>query len=430
MFFIQLLGSILFASYLIYSLLSYWHSRKLKPNLLGKALMPQELSKNYVFLVPSFKQEYLQDEIILGNLENLLLLDEKVKVVLIDDSSMANTSQLTQPLKEQYPERFFALHRELPQARQGRAAALNWAARRLSRLHIVNEDTIVAVCDAETSTSRELLLEAERVFGNSNDNEIVAAQAHIRIRTQSDDGSLKAKLLLLNQDLESYIWRGSQLMRQSWGLVALADNGQFLRWSYMNDTIQRGEEVWPDSQLSGLAASLKAGLLGKHTAVLEAEAWQNGYSDWRQLLQHKAQMAEGSLQQLGQLGRVRASERLSRAAKWDLTYLAWQMPLAAALLMCGIPLLLFGLSLPWLALFALLGAFVAVPAIWTLSYVRENPKHKQELLPLMLSVPVYLALLLLSVGKAWWQILEDIFVSVTGKDDEEGNNSQHRRISV
>lgn len=404
---LQILGLVCMAIYSVYTVLVYWCSRKPRnlTELSSAEHSNQQLKHNYIFLVPGINE----GQVIGDTIDNLLSLDEQVKVVFVDDASSDNSAQIVDELTDLHPQRVFRLRRDKPRAQHGKGEALNWAVRRLSRLRIVNDDSLIVVFDADGRSDRHLLLEADRAFSESD---VMAAQARVRMRITGYQ-SLVSKLLLLNQDLEFHIVRGVQLLRERFYCVGMGGNGQFFRWSYVNSVIQRGEEVWPDCLLEDFASGLKI-LLNEKSAkmvFLENEVNQQGVHNPVKFIKQRTRWALGGYQNITKFGEIWRASHLPKGAKLDLSYFVFQMPFNSILIVSSVGASLFfiinlfnGLVPLWFIPLSAAASLV-LPLIWSLSYLRENPEHRSELSLLILSMPLYFFLMMFSTLHAWLKLI-------------------------
>lgn len=416
---IKFTSTLLLIIYLVYSLVVWFYSLRAKP-----VLKDNEIQAQFVFFVPGINESSVIGQTIL----NLLSLDTKTLVIFIDDSSADNSAEIVDTLSFQYPNRVLRLRRNLPDAQTGKGQALNWAVKHLLKSNIIDNNALVAIFDADGRTSRQILIEAQEVF--AADSDVVAAQARIRIRTNTSN-TFVGKLMLINQDLEFFIVRGIQIFRSRFHFVGMGGNGQFFRWSYLRDTVTNGEEPWPHCLLEDFASGLKAGLSQPNTKLvfLESEVNQQGLTSLRKFVKQRARWALGGYQNFHNIEHILASQHLTKRAKTDLIYFIIQMVINALGILFGLyysyafisHLINHTVGLSIILIYIGLG--LILPTMWAILYVRENKNLINYSLLIIVSMPIYTAIMMFAVVKAWYQVLKGDFTWAKTARTEEAETA-------
>ncbi|MBB5235351.1 glycosyltransferase [Deinococcus budaensis] len=397
-------GLLLLALYLGYSLCA----------LLARPGRPaeREAPLALTFLIPALNEA----QVIAATLHNLRAADPGARLVVIDDGSDDDTAGQVAALAAQDPG-VLLLRRCLPEARSGKGEALNWGVRELLRRGLLPptplDEQVLVVFDADGRLDPGLLAEARRAFA---DPDVIAAQARIRVRQgaarEAGWRGLLGKLLLLQQDLEFYVVRHIQLLRQRVQTVGLGGNGQFMRLSYLAAQLDAGRAPWPPVLLEDFASGLEVRLSSpRHRLVfLESGVSQQGLTDLRRFLRQRARWTHGNLQCAPALGRVwRAPMRLG--ARLDLTYFLAQPWLNLVTLALGlyyparaVQRLLAG-EVNWALTLTLLALNLCLPLAWVLLYSRENGLTPRRAAFAAVGMPVYMLIMMLSVPLAFHNFL-------------------------
>ncbi len=257
----------------------------------------------FVFLVPC-----LNEELVIGaSIDRLLALPgDRFAILVVDDGSTDRTAEIVQGYDRQ---RVWLLQRMLPDAQQGKGAALNAAynyLRRSGRLQGHRLDQVVlAVVDADGRVEPDVLFEVAPYFGDPG---IGAVQIGVRMYNAGD--TLLARL----QDFEFVSFTEVfQRARHQIGSSGLGGNGQFNRFSALNTL---GDEPWTDC----LTEDLDLGI------CLLASGWRNAFcsTTWvnqqaltnvRRLIRQRGRWFQGHLQCWRRLGIViRAPVKLRATA--------------------------------------------------------------------------------------------------------------------
>jgi cellulose synthase/poly-beta-1,6-N-acetylglucosamine synthase-like glycosyltransferase len=252
----------------------------------------------WVFLVPALNEVVT----IADSVNRLLAVDVPHKVVLVvDDGSSDGTAAALAAIEHADLE---VLGRELPDARQGKAAALNagWAhletllaSARLSAW--TRERVIVVVVDADG----RLELDAPRhAAAHFQDPRVGGVQVLVRIYN-------RASPLTWCQDVEFSIYGLLfQAGRTRAGTAGMGGNGQFNRLSALDDVVDpEAPGPWRDrlteDQDLGLRL-IEAGWRGVAEARTSVD--QQGLPGLRRLFRQRTRWAQGNLQAMSHLGAV------------------------------------------------------------------------------------------------------------------------------
>ncbi len=369
---------------------------------------PPDATLHFTFLVPALNEE----TVIAATVRNVHEVAPEARVVVIDDGSDDATAATAEALARA-DAAVRVLRRQAPDARQGKGQALNWAARRLLReLHAAGADLtreVFAVIDADARITPALLHEARQAMADAF---VMGAQSRVRIRpsvTRLTAQTLVGAGLEQQQDLEFFITRHVQCLRQSWHSVGLFGNGQFMRASYLEGQFTRGHPAWPDCLSEDFASSLEMRLADRHhrMAFLEAAVTQQGLPDLRRFLRQRARWTQGTLQCLGYLPRLWSSH-VPWAARLDLTYFLlnpWMNGLIVVSFLTQ-PLR-WALGAHGVVLSPAVSAAIAVMNLglqlqWVLRYQRAHHLNARQVLFLLPGLLIYGSALLLSLPMAYW----------------------------
>lgn len=307
----------------------------------------------WAVLVPALNEE----AVIADSVSRLRAVDAARRlIVVIDDGSDDGTAAALAPLAGND---IVVLRREAPHARQGKAAALNAAYRRLGVLlaerGIPREQVIVAVVDADGRLAPDA---PARVAPHFADPRVGGVQSLVRIYN-------RGRLLTWMQDVEFSIYGFLyQAGRSGWGSAGMGGNGQFNRLIALDDvadTVGPWHDRLTEDQDLGLRL-IEAGWAGRQD--LGATVDQQGLPGMRRLYRQRTRWAQGNLQAMGHLP-VCWRSRLTPVARLDLlAYLlmpVWQtvvgVALVAAVALVATGTTGFWLGGPWwqMGFFYLLG---------------------------------------------------------------------------
>jgi cellulose synthase/poly-beta-1,6-N-acetylglucosamine synthase-like glycosyltransferase len=235
---------------------------------------------SWVFLVPALNEEVT----IADSVQRLIELPvARRRVIVIDDGSDDRTAEILAGIE--HPD-LFVLHRVAPNARQGKAAALNYAYRAL-RSHSDRDGTIVVIVDADGRLRSSAPHFAASHFA---DPAVGGMQSLVRIYNRQHP-------LTWLQDVEFSVYGHLfQAGRDHWGTAGMGGNGQFNRLSALDDVVD-AEGPWRDKLTEDQDLGLRliaAGWEGRQD--LRAAVDQQGLSKWRPLFRQRTRWSQGNLQ--------------------------------------------------------------------------------------------------------------------------------------
>ncbi len=257
---------------------------------------------SWVFLVPALDEEVT----ICDSVERLLGLDlARRRVIVIDDASEDRTAAVLAGIS--HPD-LTVLSRRLPEARQGKAAALNYAYRSLGQLGD-RERAVVVIIDADGRLDAEAPRFAASQF--AADPAVGGVQSLVRIYN-------RRHFLTWLQDLEFSVYGYLfQAGRDDWGTAGMGGNGQFNRLSALDDV---ADDVgpWRDRLTEDQDLGLRLIARGwKGRQELRATVDQQGLSRPRRLLNQRTRWSQGNLQAMDLRGEVHRAP-FSRGARFEL----------------------------------------------------------------------------------------------------------------
>ncbi len=287
----------------------------------------------WVTVVPALNEEVT----IVDSVERLLALDAPNRVVLVvDDGSDDRTPELLADLRGRLPAGAVSvLRRDLPDARRGKAAALNAAWRHLHDEVLRTGPhagwdparVVVAVVDADGRLDPD----APRfVAAHLEDPRVGGVQLLVRIYNR--DGALT-----WCQDVEFGIYGELyQLGRSRWGTAGMGGNGQFNRLAALDAVVDEPSGgPWRDRLTEDQDVGLRlieSGWLGRQEVRVTVD--QQGLPGIRRLYRQRARWSQGNLQAMRHLRAVGRAP-VSWGARLDLVaYLlnpVWQAVVGLAL---------------------------------------------------------------------------------------------------
>lgn len=290
----------------------------------------------WVFVVPALDEELT----VADSVARLLALPVARKlVVVVDDASSDETPAILRALT--HPD-LRVVRRELPHARQGKAAALNHAFNRLDAWlgETPRDEVIVTIVDADGRLAPDAPAHAARHFA---DPEVGGVQSLVRIYN-------RRRVLTACQDLEFSVYGNLyQAGRNGWGTAGMGGNGQFNRLGALDD-VATGAGPWRDRLTEDQDLGLRliaAGWEGRQD--LRGTIEQQGLSSVRRLFRQRTRWSQGNLQALGLMGEV-ARAPLGLVARLEqVAYLLmplWQGVIGASFL-TAIGLAAFGVAPFW-----------------------------------------------------------------------------------
>jgi cellulose synthase/poly-beta-1,6-N-acetylglucosamine synthase-like glycosyltransferase len=257
----------------------------------------------WVFLVPALDES----ETIADSVTRLLSVDARDKaIIVIDDGSTDDTAGV---LAEIDAPELEVLHRVPPEARQGKAAALNAAYRRLEELLSTDrwagrsrERIVVCVVDADGRLDPRAPRCVAPYF---EDERVGGLQVLVRIYN-------RGRLLTWCQDVEFSIYGLLyQAGRAPYGAAGMGGNGQFNRLSALDSiTDDRASGPWRDKLTEDQDLGLRLFEAGWHgLASGGTTVDQQGPAGFRRLLRQRTRWAQGNLQAMRHLGGMARLER-------------------------------------------------------------------------------------------------------------------------
>jgi cellulose synthase/poly-beta-1,6-N-acetylglucosamine synthase-like glycosyltransferase len=245
---------------------------------------------SWVFLVPALNEELT----IVDSVARLLAIPlARRRIVVIDDASDDATPELLARIA--HPD-LTVIRRELPDARKGKAAALNRAYRVVKEQVGVDPDrVIVVVVDADGRLHPDAPMYAAAHFA---DPRVGGVQSRVRIYN-------RRHLLTWMQDVEFGVY-GSlfQTGRNDWGTAGMGGNGQFNRLRAL-DAVADEHGPWRDRLTEDQDLGLRLLTEGwKGHQDLRATVDQQGLPHLRPLVRQRTRWSQGNLQAFGLAGPV------------------------------------------------------------------------------------------------------------------------------
>jgi 1,2-diacylglycerol 3-beta-glucosyltransferase len=247
----------------------------------------------WVFLMPALNEEVT----IRDSVERLLAMPlARRKVVVVEDASEDGTAAILADLE--HPD-LHVLRRDLPDARQGKAAALNFGYRGLPSVLGAAEDrdsVIVVVVDADGRLDPEAPRFAAAHFA---DPEVGGVQSLVRIYNR---GAFFTWMQDVEFSIYGFLYNAG---RTRWGTAAMGGNGQFNRLSAL-DTVADHRGPWRDRLTEDQDLGLRLisqGWLGRQE--LRGLVDQQGLPGLRRLFRQRTRWSQGNLQAMGLIGQVR-----------------------------------------------------------------------------------------------------------------------------
>jgi cellulose synthase/poly-beta-1,6-N-acetylglucosamine synthase-like glycosyltransferase len=254
---------------------------------------PHDITNHFfwIFLVPALNEEVtIADSV--QRLEALKLAYRRI--VVIDDGSTDRTPEILAGID--HPD-LVVMRRDPPNARQGKAAALNDAYRRIAGMigQADRRQVIVVIVDADG----RLDLQAPRyAAAHFMDPDVAGVQALVCIYN-------RWKLLAWMQHNEFAVYGHLfQTGRNSYATAGMGGNGQFNRLSAL-DCIADHKGPWRDKLTEDQDLGLRllgCGLLGRQE--LRASVDQQGLSNLRPLFRQRTRWSQGNLQAISLIGEV------------------------------------------------------------------------------------------------------------------------------
>ena len=275
----------------------------------------------FVYLIPCLNE----DRVIGATLDRLeAVAGHDALILVVDDGSDDQTASVVQ---SRMSERIMLLRRQLPDARQGKGAALNAALDRVASCEALRgrsrHDVIVCLMDADGRLDPKAAGAVGHYF---QDPRVGAVQVAVRIGNR-DEG-----LLPRLQDIEFVCYSELfQRCRSHHGFAGLGGNGQFARLSALDSL---GHRPWSPSTLTeDLDLGVRLVLCGWRTLYTNsAEVHQQGLTSVKGLVRQRSRWFQGLLQCWHLIPRV-ARESAGRARLDMLHMLLTPVLIFAAFLM-------------------------------------------------------------------------------------------------
>lgn len=239
----------------------------------------------WVFLVPALNEQVT----IRDSVARLLSLQlQRRWIVVIDDGSDDDTPAILAELSAEHPD-LIVLRRDKPDARVGKAAALNHAYRLLGE-HIggiPREDVIVTIVDADGRLRPNAPAWVSAHFAEAH---VGGVQSRVRIYN-------RAHPLAWMQDVEFSVYGALyQAGRNGWGTAGMGGNGQFNRLAALDD-VADAQGPWRDRLTEDQDLGLRLIAAGWHgRQELRAAVEQQGLSALRPLFRQRTRWSQGNLQ--------------------------------------------------------------------------------------------------------------------------------------
>ena len=191
----------------------------------------------WIFFVPALNEEVT----IADSVSRLEAIEVKRKrIVVINDGSDDGTSEILAGMSNP---QLTVIERKTPQARQGKAAALNYAFQEItSRFKLDPQHTIFCIVDADGRIAAD---SPKFVAQHFVDPEVGGVQTLVRIYNRH-------RLLTWFQDIEFSIYgRLFQAGRNKWGTSGMGGNGQYNRMAALQAVDDRdpghSEPAYPEN---------------------------------------------------------------------------------------------------------------------------------------------------------------------------------------
>lgn len=236
----------------------------------------------FVFVLPCLDE----DRVIANSVRRLLAIPgDNYAVLVVDDASADDTVAAVESIDDP---RVWLYRRTLPEARQGKGAALNAGLRHLVAGPLRDADpqrTVVAIVDADGRLEPQALVEVTPYFG---DPRVAAVQVGVRINNRF------TSRLARMQDMEFVIYtevfqRGRRHLRS----VGLGGNGQFMRLAALQSL---GESPWSHSLTEDLDLAVRLLAQGWHNEFCHTAAvHQQGVPELRRLVRQRSRWFQGHL---------------------------------------------------------------------------------------------------------------------------------------
>ena len=309
----------------------------------------------WIFMVPALNEEVtIRDSI--DRLEQIELT--RKRIVVINDGSDDGTAAILAGIDNPELE---VIERVAPEARQGKAAALNYAYHQLvGRFDLDPARTIICIVDADGRISPE---SPGYVASHFEDEQVGGVQSLVRIYNRHG-------LLTWFQDVEFSIYGHLfQVGRNRWGTPGMGGNGQYNRLAALasiDTSLEADPELrvasrgpWRDRLTEDQDLGLRLLLAGWHSRQdNRARVDQQGLSNLRRLFRQRTRWSQGNLQAMRLIGPIAKSDIYLPARIEQIVYL--MMPVLQGIV---------GLSLAGAIYLALTGTDVIGGSIWWILFI-------------------------------------------------------------
>jgi cellulose synthase/poly-beta-1,6-N-acetylglucosamine synthase-like glycosyltransferase len=295
----------------VWTAILFWHAQQARRNPPEASIEGCE-EYTWVFLVPALNEEMTIRDSVRRLLE--IAVDRR-RIVVIDDASDDRTPEILREIA--HPD-MHVLRREPPNARQGKAGALNHAYRALDRVLGGGDrrSVIVVVVDAD---GRLHPFAPSYAAAHFSDPEVGGVQSLVRIYN-------RGQVLTWMQDIEFSVYGCLyQAGRNTWNTAGMGGNGQFNRLVALDD-VADGDGPWRDRLTEDQDLGLRLIAAGWHGRQdLRAIVEQQGLPGLRRLYRQRARWSQGNLQAIGLIDALRHAPVSFTARVEQIAYLL--MPL-------------------------------------------------------------------------------------------------------
>jgi cellulose synthase/poly-beta-1,6-N-acetylglucosamine synthase-like glycosyltransferase len=255
-----------------------------------------------VFLVPALDEALVITDTVLHLLEF-----PARHVVVIDDASSDDTAAQVLGIGDP---RLVVVRRELPDARQGKGAALN-AGYRWVRCELAGQDpsgVVVCVADADGRMKPGAFYEVASLFGDPG---VGACQISVRIRNWRSNYWTRMQHFEFVSFTSIY-----QRARRHTGAVGLGGNGQFVRLSAL---MSLGDEPWSDCLTEDMDLGIRLIIAGWRNCYVPT-SWvsQQAVPSVQRLLRQRTRWFQGALQCLRHVPAVASADHVPLITRIDL----------------------------------------------------------------------------------------------------------------
>lgn len=310
---------------------------------------------DWIFMVPALNEEVT----IIDSIERLEQIQLRSKrIVIINDGSDDGTAEILDGLDS--PD-LAVITRTLPEARQGKAAALNFAYAQIrEEFHPDPDRTIICIVDADGRISPE---SPGFVAQHFKDPKVGGVQSLVRIYNRKN-------ILTWFQDIEFSIYGHLfQVGRNHWGTAGMGGNGQYNRLAALisvDTTIEGDDDVtvkslgpWRDRLTEDQDLGLRLIVAGWHSHQdNRARVDQQGLNNLNKLFKQRTRWSQGNLQAMQLIGPISKSDIHLPARIEQVIYLL--MPILQGIV---------GASLVAAFALALTGTEVATGSFWWLLFI-------------------------------------------------------------